>query len=229
MFEPLSLVFNLYVSIIDCKNYKHSPVLMGGINNKHPAILIGETSGPWYSARISPVKLAEPTMDGAWMDGLDGMGISLVQVVKTMHACSASPSGGTLTKTDPLQKIVFKRTPLTSFCRASSWLHLQHSSATCTFHFWFSAWNAYTTCRWWCTWGWFSAPRSYFWCLWRRGHEAGYFQGLEPYSDVHCIFKLHGIFALDERSRKLMLNEIYFGVMWYIYIYICMYIQGKSY
>lgn len=61
----VSFVFNLYVSIIDCKNYKHPAILMGGINDKHPAIFTGGTSGPQPSARISPVKLAEPTMDGA--------------------------------------------------------------------------------------------------------------------------------------------------------------------
>ena len=59
LFKILIIDYNIF------KNYKHPVILTGGINDKHLAILIGGTSGPQPSARISPVKLAEPTMDGA--------------------------------------------------------------------------------------------------------------------------------------------------------------------
>lgn len=65
----VSFVFNLYVSIIDCKNYQHPAILMDGINDKHPANLTGGTSGPQPNARILPVKLSKPHMVHEWMHG----------------------------------------------------------------------------------------------------------------------------------------------------------------
>lgn len=75
----------------------------------------------------------------AWMDGLDGMGISLVQVAETFGVEPASPSGGNnaymfrqskwrnpnqnrppvefVRKQTLCKKIVSKRTLLTSFCQ----------------------------------------------------------------------------------------------------------------